>query len=76
MILESTTYPGTTREHLVPILEEHSELRVGRDMNVAFSPERVDPGRTDYYAAEHPEGYRRHDGCVLGARGRNLRAHL
>src|SRR5947209_19394001 len=48
VVLESTTYPGTTREHLVPLLEQESELRVGPDVNVAFSPERVAPGRTDY----------------------------
>src|SRR3954469_24783328 len=47
VVLESTTYPGTTRERLVPILEE-SGLVAGEDFNVAFSPERVDPGRTDY----------------------------
>jgi UDP-N-acetyl-D-glucosamine dehydrogenase len=47
VVLESTTYPGTTRERLVPLLEE-SGLKVGDDLNVAFSPERVDPGRTDY----------------------------
>jgi UDP-N-acetyl-D-glucosamine dehydrogenase len=47
IILESTTYPGTTREHLVPLLEE-SGLEAGRDFALAFSPERVDPGRTDY----------------------------
>jgi UDP-N-acetyl-D-glucosamine dehydrogenase len=47
VVLESTTYPGTTRERLVPLLEE-SGLAAGRDFNVAFSPERIDPGRTDY----------------------------
>jgi UDP-N-acetyl-D-glucosamine dehydrogenase len=47
IVLESTTFPGTTRERLVPLLEA-SGLRVGEDINVAFSPERVDPGRTDY----------------------------
>jgi len=47
VILESTTYPGTTREHLVPLLEE-SGLEAGRDFALAFSPERVDPGRTDF----------------------------
>jgi len=47
IVLESTTYPGTTREQLVPILEE-SGLAAGEDFNVAFSPERIDPGRTDY----------------------------
>ncbi len=44
VVLESTTYPGTTRERLVPLLEE-SGLTAGRDFHVAFSPERIDPGR-------------------------------
>ena len=44
VILESTTFPGTTREHLVPLLEE-SGLIAGADFNLAFSPERVDPGQ-------------------------------
>ncbi|MBV9819737.1 MAG: nucleotide sugar dehydrogenase [Solirubrobacterales bacterium] len=55
IVLESTTYPGTTREQLVPILEHESELRVGTDVNVAFSPERVDPGRTDYTLRNTPK---------------------
>jgi UDP-N-acetyl-D-glucosamine dehydrogenase len=55
VVLESTTYPGTTREQLVPILEQHSDLRVGSDFNVAFSPERVDPGRTDYTLRNTPK---------------------
>jgi UDP-N-acetyl-D-glucosamine dehydrogenase len=55
IVLESTTYPGTTRECLVPILEEGSELRVGQDFNVAFSPERVDPGRTDFTMRNTPK---------------------
>jgi len=54
VVLESTTFPGTTREHLVPILEE-SGLVLGRDFNVAFSPERVDPGRTDYTLRNTPK---------------------
>ena len=54
VVLESTTYPGTTRERLVPLLEE-SGLRVGTDLNVAFSPERVDPGRTDYTMRTTPK---------------------
>jgi UDP-N-acetyl-D-glucosamine dehydrogenase len=54
IVLESTTYPGTTREQLVPLLEE-SELSVGSDIHVAFSPERVDPGRTDYTLANTPK---------------------
>jgi UDP-N-acetyl-D-glucosamine dehydrogenase len=55
VVLESTTYPGTTREHLVPLLERHSELTVGTDVNVAFSPERVDPGRTDFTLRTTPK---------------------
>ena len=47
VILESTTYPGTTREVLRPILET-SGLRAGQDFHLAMSPERIDPGRTDY----------------------------
>ena len=54
IVLESTTYPGTTRERLVPLLEA-SGLRVGEDVNVAFSPERVDPGRTDYTIRNTPK---------------------
>jgi UDP-N-acetyl-D-glucosamine dehydrogenase len=44
VVIESTTYPGTTRERLAPILEE-SGLAAGRDFNLAYSPERIDPGR-------------------------------
>jgi UDP-N-acetyl-D-glucosamine dehydrogenase len=55
VVLESTTYPGTTRERLVPLLEEESELRAGEDFSVAFSPERVDPGRTDYTLRTTPK---------------------
>jgi UDP-N-acetyl-D-glucosamine dehydrogenase len=53
VVLESTTYPGTTRERLTPLLEE-SGLAAGRDFNVAFSPERIDPGRTDYTLRNTP----------------------
>ena len=55
VVLESTTYPGTTRDKLVPILEEHSGLKAGVDFNVAYSPERVDPGRTDYTLRTTPK---------------------
>ncbi|MGO9751807.1 MAG: nucleotide sugar dehydrogenase [Solirubrobacteraceae bacterium] len=55
VVLESTTYPGTTRERLVPILEHSSGLKVGETLNVAFSPERVDPGRTDYTLRNTPK---------------------
>jgi UDP-N-acetyl-D-glucosamine dehydrogenase len=54
VVLESTTYPGTTREQLVPLLE-HRGLSVGAGLNVAFSPERVDPGRTDYTMRNTPK---------------------
>jgi len=55
VILESTTYPGTTRERLIPILERESGLTVGDGLNVAFSPERVDPGRKDYTLRNTPK---------------------
>lgn len=54
VVLESTTFPGTTREYLVPLLEE-SGLRAGVDFQLAFSPERVDPGRTDYTIRTTPK---------------------
>jgi UDP-N-acetyl-D-glucosamine dehydrogenase len=54
VVLESTTYPGTTRERLVPLLEE-SGLAAGRDFHVAFSPERIDPGRTDHTMRTTPK---------------------
>ncbi|HUP31884.1 MAG TPA: nucleotide sugar dehydrogenase, partial [Gaiellaceae bacterium] len=55
VVLESTTYPGTTREVLVPILERGSGLRAGEDFHVAFSPERVDPGRADFTTTTTPK---------------------
>jgi UDP-N-acetyl-D-glucosamine dehydrogenase len=54
VVLESTTYPGTTRDRLVPILEE-SGMSAGRDFHLAFSPERIDPGRTDYTVRTTPK---------------------
>jgi UDP-N-acetyl-D-glucosamine dehydrogenase len=54
VVLESTTYPGTTRERLLPILEE-SGMAAGRDFHLAFSPERIDPGRTDYTVRTMPK---------------------
>jgi UDP-N-acetyl-D-glucosamine dehydrogenase len=54
VVLESTTYPGTTRERLVPMLEE-SGLAAGREFFVAYSPERVDPGRTDHTLRTTPK---------------------
>ena len=54
VILESTTYPGTTREVVLPILEE-SGLKVGRDFFLAYSPERVDPGNQHYTTRNIPK---------------------
>ncbi len=54
VVLESTTYPGTTRDELAPILER-SGLVAGRDFHVAFSPERVDPGRVDWTTRSTPK---------------------
>jgi UDP-N-acetyl-D-glucosamine dehydrogenase len=54
IVLESTTYPGTTRDRLLPALEE-SGLKAGTDFHLAFSPERVDPGRTDYTLRTTPK---------------------
>ncbi len=54
IVLESTTYPGTTREQLVPLLEG-SGLAAGTEFNLAFSPERIDPGRTDYTMRNTPK---------------------
>jgi UDP-N-acetyl-D-glucosamine dehydrogenase len=55
IVLESTTYPGTTREILLPRLSEISGLTVGQDFFLAFSPERVDPGRTDWTTINTPK---------------------
>lgn len=55
VVLESTTYPGTTREILLPKLTETSGLEIGKDFFLAFSPERVDPGRTDWTTYNTPK---------------------
>ena len=55
VVLESSTYPGTTREMVLPQLEEASGLEVGKDFFVAFSPERVDPGRRDWTTVNTPK---------------------
>jgi len=52
--LESTTYPGTTRERIAPILEQ-SGLKAGEGFHLAFSPERVDPGREDWTTKTTPK---------------------
>ena len=55
IVLESTTYPGTTREVLLPLLTEKTGLKIGVDIFLAFSPERVDPGREDWTTINTPK---------------------
>ena len=55
VVLESTTYPGTTEELLKPILEQGSDLKCGEDFYLGFSPERVDPGNLVYKTSNTPK---------------------
>lgn len=55
VVLESSTYPGTTREMCLPRLTEKSGLKIGEDIFIAFSPERVDPGRKDWTTKNTPK---------------------
>lgn len=55
VVLESTTYPGTTREIMLPKLGDEKGLKVGEDFFLAFSPERVDPGRKDWTTINTPK---------------------
>lgn len=55
IVLESTTYPGTTREIMLPKMSESSGLKIGEDFFLAFSPERVDPGREDWTTYNTPK---------------------
>lgn len=55
VVLESTTYPGTTEELIKPILEKSSGLKCGEDFYLAFSPERVDPGNLIYKTKNTPK---------------------
>jgi UDP-N-acetyl-D-glucosamine dehydrogenase len=55
VVLESTTYPGTTREILQPLLEDGSGLKAGADFHLAFSPERVDPGNREFTTKTTPK---------------------
>src|SRR5579859_2546858 len=55
VVLESTTYPGTTRDVVQPLLEEISGLKAGADFNLAFSPERVDPGNENWSTKTVPK---------------------
>merc|ERR1711964_713277 len=54
IILESTTYPGTTEEVVRPILEQ-GDLQAGQDFYLAFSPERIDPGNQHYHTGNIPK---------------------
>jgi UDP-N-acetyl-D-glucosamine dehydrogenase len=67
VVLESTTYPGTTTELLVPILEDGSRLCAGEDFYVGFSPERIDPGNPVWNLVNTPK-------VVSGIDGVSLRA--
>ncbi|MHC1783113.1 MAG: nucleotide sugar dehydrogenase [Anaerolineaceae bacterium] len=55
VVLESTTYPGTTRELILPHLLKPGNLEIGNDIFLAFSPERVDPGREDWTTINTPK---------------------
>ena len=55
IVLESTTYPGTTRELMLPTLSDDTGLKAGEDFFLAFSPERVDPGREDWTTINTPK---------------------
>jgi UDP-N-acetyl-D-glucosamine dehydrogenase len=55
VVLESTSYPGTTEELMIPILEEISGLQAGRDFHVGYSPERIDPGNATYTLENTPK---------------------
>ena len=55
VVLESTTYPGTTRDALLPVLEQASGMVAGKDFHLAFAPERVDPGRVDWTTKNVPK---------------------
>lgn len=63
VILESTTYPGTTEEVMIPILEKNSGLKAGVDFYVAYSPEREDPGNPNFNTAKIPK--------VVGGHGKD-----
>ena len=71
VVLESTTYPGTTDELLAPALEAASGLKAGVDFHVGYSPERIDPGNNEWSAGSHPEGRLRTDSGVSGG-GRHV----
>ena len=55
VVLESTTYPGTTEELVAPLLEEASGLKAGQDFHLGYSPERIDPGNTTFTLVNTPK---------------------
>lgn len=55
VVLESTTYPGTTRDVVVPLLEAPTEMKAGEDFHVGFSPERIDPGNQAFTFTTTPK---------------------
>ena len=55
VVIESTSYPGTTQEKVLPLLEEGSGLVAGRDFHLGFSPERIDPGNTTWTLVTTPK---------------------
>jgi UDP-N-acetyl-D-glucosamine dehydrogenase len=55
VVLESTTYPGTTEDIFIPLLEAGSALRAGRDFSVGYSPERIDPGNPKWTLVNTPK---------------------
>ncbi len=59
VILESTTYPGTTDELMLPMFER-AGLKVGEDFFLCFSPERVDPGNAKFQTKQHSQSGGRH----------------
>ncbi len=65
IVLESTTYPGTTADLIIPILESKSGLKAGEDFYVAYSPEREDPGNPDFNTAKIPKVVGAHGGDAL-----------
>ena len=67
VVLESTTYPGTTEELVVPVLEEGSGLRAGPDFHVGYSPERIDPGNPAFTLRNTPKVVSGLDGASLMA---------
>ena len=67
VILESTTYPGTTEELVAPILEAGSGLRVGADFHLGYSPERIDPGNSTWRLENTPKVVSGVDGASLTA---------